>query len=301
MSKSPAFQFYAADFLADSNQAVMSAAEAGIYIRLLCRCWLEGHIPDDVKKLASLAGVAIDEMRECWSAVRVCFQPDPAFKGFLIHPRLDAERVKQVEFREKRKEAGRKGAASKHGKHVAEPLTPPPSSSTSVLSSTAVGFSSSSAHSGEEKRALPSLEDLVAYVGDEHRYAVEACARLRGLSVSWAMMLLGAYGPGSKTDPAIDRIPEGERAAVLGLALTRYATDAKDWSSRFFRSFVTRAWADRQKGEAEDAEIQRTTARAAAFVPVMEERRKAAPPLDGEVKDMVQQLVSKTPPGGFRA
>jgi len=45
--KAPAFQFYAADWLADEAVSVMSLEEEGAYIRALCYCWREGSIPAD--------------------------------------------------------------------------------------------------------------------------------------------------------------------------------------------------------------------------------------------------------------
>ena len=53
--KSPAFQFYPKDFLADSNVARMSNTEVGIYTRLLCYCWLEGALPLETEALAHMA------------------------------------------------------------------------------------------------------------------------------------------------------------------------------------------------------------------------------------------------------
>jgi putative transposase len=44
--KDPAFQFYAADWLADEAVSVMGLEEEGAYIRALCYCWREGSIGD---------------------------------------------------------------------------------------------------------------------------------------------------------------------------------------------------------------------------------------------------------------
>lgn len=289
MNRSPAFQFYAGDFLSDGRQIVMELAEVGAYIRLICACWKEGHIPDDVRKLAKLAGCTVEEMRAVWPAVGPCFEPDPAFKGFLVHPRLEKERKKQVAFKEAKSKAGKEGAARRwadkvDGRAITLPMAKNSSSASAV---TSVGFSasavSSSAHSGEEEAsALASVDKLVAYVGEASRPAVEACARLRGLSPSWPTMLLGSFGPGEKLDPAINRIPESERAQVLALALQRYASDAKEWSSRFFRSFVTKAWADRTKGEAEDKALASTVTKHAGLRPVIEPRKPRPPSPDSE-------------------
>jgi hypothetical protein len=38
--QSPAFQFYPQDFLSDDKVMAMNAAARGVYIVLLCHCWL---------------------------------------------------------------------------------------------------------------------------------------------------------------------------------------------------------------------------------------------------------------------
>lgn len=97
--KSPAFQFYPKDFLSDEKQAAMTPAEAGIYIRLLCRCWLEGSLPNDQGKLARLVGVSAFQMRQMWPALAPCFQEGDG--GRLVQRRLEKERKKQEVFRQR--------------------------------------------------------------------------------------------------------------------------------------------------------------------------------------------------------
>ena len=306
MSKSPAFQFYPADFLADSNQATMEPAEVGIYIRLICRCWIEGHIPADPKKLAMMSGVTMDVLRGAWPAIAPCFVPDPAFAGYLIHPRLDRERAKQAAYREKRREAGRRGgvAASKRSTATVELGAPPLSSSTSVGSSASAVSSPSgvslSSHSGEEAPPTP-FERLVAYVGEQHRELVGAVSQMPGVGPAWAASVLALFGPGESLDRAVNRIPEDQRPTVLALALSRFAGDATDWSIPLFRSFFDRAYNDRDKAASQDADVARGAARFAGLKPVLEERRAArpndTPPPDGEVDvdmdGMVNQLATK--------
>ena len=112
--KSPAFQFYAADFLADENVQAMSLAERGAYITLMAFCWREGSIPADSNRMARLCGCHADEMAELWQAIAVCFEPS-AEPDRLIHPRLELEREKQAKHRKKRSEAGAAGAKSRWG------------------------------------------------------------------------------------------------------------------------------------------------------------------------------------------
>jgi len=110
--KSPAFQVYPADFLADKNTLVMSAAEVGSYWLLLCVCWRENGLPDDVQELADLARTPLKQFQPSWDRkIQRCFEKRE--DGKWDHGRLVKERDKQAENREKRKVAGEKGAKAK--------------------------------------------------------------------------------------------------------------------------------------------------------------------------------------------
>lgn len=106
--KAPAFQFYPKDFLSDERVALMSMAERGVYITLICKCWTEGTLPADVALLAKLCGLPSSSFSKSWAAIAPCFrasnQPDR-----LIHPRLEKERKKQRAFRRRQADNGRKG------------------------------------------------------------------------------------------------------------------------------------------------------------------------------------------------
>jgi uncharacterized protein YdaU (DUF1376 family) len=108
--KSPAFQFYPSDFLADENQIVMDLDEVGAYIRLIAVCWNEGSLPKDVRRLAKLCGATHEQMERIWPALEPCFEECSQDAARLVHPRLERERLKQETYREKMSEAGRKGA-----------------------------------------------------------------------------------------------------------------------------------------------------------------------------------------------
>lgn len=108
---SPAFQFYPKDFLCDEEQELMSLAEAGAYIRLLCRCWLKGSLPEDVGELATLCGATKGQMQKFWPAISKCFKQRP--DGRWIHGRLDDERKKQAEYRKKQKDNADRGWQSR--------------------------------------------------------------------------------------------------------------------------------------------------------------------------------------------
>lgn len=309
MPKSPAFQFYPGDFLSDGKQSVMELEEVGAYTRLICACWLEGNIPTEMRKLAKLAGTTTDMMRKLWPAIEPCFEKDPACAGYLIHPRLEKERAKQAAFKEKKRAAGKRGASARWtGDAVAKepdstaivlPLAENGSSASAVSSvrSSASAVSSSS-HSGEEAPS-PAFNRLVAYVGEQHRELAEAVSRKPKATSSWASSVLANCGPGELLDPTMERIPEEHRPRVLALALSRYAADAQDWSTPYFRTFVARAWADRLKGASEDADVAKSAERHAQLKPVIHDRPVPAKPLDGDAQELVKKLAGKF--GGFRA
>lgn len=100
IQKSPAFQFYPLDFLSDANVRLMTVAERGAYIFLLCHCWVERGLPDDVLKLAVLADCDahcdVDFVTDTWPHIKHCFYKDD--KGLLQNRRLDFEREKQTKY-----------------------------------------------------------------------------------------------------------------------------------------------------------------------------------------------------------
>jgi len=137
-TKSPAFQFYPADYLSDSNTIAFTAEQDGHYLRLLCLCWLEGSIPIDPRPLLKGGATITDE---CLNPVLRCFRLNRK-KTALVHPRLDAERCKQIAWREKSSAGGKASALIKRtlnggngASRVVEPLVNTMSSSSSSSSS----------------------------------------------------------------------------------------------------------------------------------------------------------------------
>jgi len=113
-SKSPAFQFYAADYLADENVQLMTLEEEGAYIRALAYCWREGSIPSDPKsypdflkivrtKLQTVVRIASTNVR---TMVHVCTS------SFRI------EREKQRIWKEKSSEAGKRSGKSRRNNKI---------------------------------------------------------------------------------------------------------------------------------------------------------------------------------------
>lgn len=111
---SPAFQFYPKDFLSSSRVQRMSLTEIGAYIVLLSHNWLAGGIPADPSEIAKIVKMPSTRFAKMWrGALSECFTKRGAV---LINERLDRERKKQLDFRAKQAEFGRKG-----GRRVALP------------------------------------------------------------------------------------------------------------------------------------------------------------------------------------
>jgi len=140
-TKSPAFQFYPADYLSDSNTIAFTAEQDGIYLRLLCLCWLEGYLPGNHDRIRRLLkdGASVDE--ECLQQVLNCFTFTTE-TGLFTHPRLEKERKKQFEWRKKSSAGGKASALIKRtlnggngASRVVQPLVNTMSSSSSSSSS----------------------------------------------------------------------------------------------------------------------------------------------------------------------
>jgi len=118
-NKSPAFQFYPGDFLSDENVISMTFEERGIYITLLCSCWIQGSIPADPSKiLRLLPGFTGDELP---MIIMDRFQEMEGNPERLINNRLEKERQKQEDFREIKSESGKRGAQKRWENHEKKP------------------------------------------------------------------------------------------------------------------------------------------------------------------------------------
>ncbi len=131
-SKSPAFSFYPADYLSDTQH--MTPAEQGAYMRLLATGWRgiaglpQCFLPTDDARLARIVGMTDTEWREARFTVLELFQIDEE-QGAYCHGRLLKELARQNErSATARNSAERRwGAKSEAGEaaHV-QPDTKPP-------------------------------------------------------------------------------------------------------------------------------------------------------------------------------
>lgn len=116
--KSPAFQFYPADFLADDKVTCMSSAAKGAYIVLLCQCWLHQTLPNDPQQLRRLAHYEGRHWSQIWPQLRPCFVPYEGIpgRGGFQQPRIEKERQKQAHFRSHGRKGGLQSANSRQAK-----------------------------------------------------------------------------------------------------------------------------------------------------------------------------------------
>lgn len=106
--KAPAFQFYPKDWQSDERVKLMTYEQRGLYIDLLCHCWLEGSLPADVSAIGRIVHQSPARFTRMWNGpLGQCFYLRD--DGRWSQKRLDAEREKQERFRRRQSDA----AASK--------------------------------------------------------------------------------------------------------------------------------------------------------------------------------------------
>ena len=101
--KSPAFQFYPADFLAGTCD--LTTLEVGCYMRLLCFQWNRGSIPDQPDKLELIAGAKVSD--DVMSKFPV------GDDGQRRNERMESEREKQAQYRELQRVKGVKSGETR--------------------------------------------------------------------------------------------------------------------------------------------------------------------------------------------
>lgn len=118
--KSPAFQFYPDDFMSSPHVLAMSNTEVGIYIKLLCIDWASNGVPARHEMMSRMTGTRPDRFAQAWEIIGRCFVERD---GRMYSPRLDLERKKQAEWREKSAKGGVASgkARTKGGSVLVEP------------------------------------------------------------------------------------------------------------------------------------------------------------------------------------
>jgi uncharacterized protein YdaU (DUF1376 family) len=121
VNKAPAFQFYGKDWLSSSKITMMTPAEEGAYIRLICYCWddIECSLPKNDAVLSKLSRLH-SEWKSSSEIILSCFIDHPQKPGYLTHIRLLKELKKQSEWRKKCVNGGK--ASAKKRKELSSDL-----------------------------------------------------------------------------------------------------------------------------------------------------------------------------------
>ena len=115
----PSFPFYPSDFIGSTT--CMTAEEVGVYVRFLSHQWGAGFIPDDNKLLRRIAGEVAQPSAVLVAKAKFKRGPD----GKLRNERLEKIRQERESFITERSKSGAKGAISRWGNRIAEPLAEP--------------------------------------------------------------------------------------------------------------------------------------------------------------------------------
>jgi len=111
----PWFPFYACDWLASLAVTEMTPAERGGLIQLLCHDWVNGGLPDDDDRLASLSGLGDAWFNESAKVLRPWFASVRIRPGYISNPELQLEREKYVRYVENCQKGGAKSARNRRG------------------------------------------------------------------------------------------------------------------------------------------------------------------------------------------
>jgi len=157
---------YIADYLADT--ADLSCEEHGAYLLLLMHCWRHGELPDDDARLSRICKVSAYKWKNLSPIIREFFYEKD---GALRHKRVDAERSKAAENREKKSAIAKKAADARWQKDDADALhgaCPSPSPTPVVSNDTTLSkpdaeapglFDGNEPDDAEDDFALPAIAD----------------------------------------------------------------------------------------------------------------------------------------------
>ena len=110
IEQSPAFQFYASDWVSSPGRLKMSLEEQGAYILLYCHCWVGFQITFDYEVLARMCNCTTDKIRKMWPNIQHMFE----IKDDHIHCiQAEEERYEQELNRKRKSKAGKKGAKAR--------------------------------------------------------------------------------------------------------------------------------------------------------------------------------------------
>jgi hypothetical protein len=124
VSKLPWFKLYARDFLFDEKVQMMSNAQVGIYIKLLCFQWLEGSIPTQCERIASVMPFDSDTYAktarpynadDLAGVVAQCFVPHPDLLDRMVNMKLHGIQCEEDRKCQQNRESAKKRWADTNG------------------------------------------------------------------------------------------------------------------------------------------------------------------------------------------
>lgn len=107
----PAFMFYASDTMADRRYRMMSLDERGLFLSLLCECWVNRTVPANVESLGKLLSFPDTTVRAALTERVLSFFESN--NGELQSAELERYRKELEGRRERMSQGGRKGAQVK--------------------------------------------------------------------------------------------------------------------------------------------------------------------------------------------
>lgn len=89
----PWFKFFAGDFLADPDLALLTFEQRGMLVHLWAYAWRGGSLPADEASLAALLGLTPRAFRGHAPKLLQFFKPDPKDPSRIVSPRMELERA----------------------------------------------------------------------------------------------------------------------------------------------------------------------------------------------------------------
>lgn len=97
----------------------LSLVERGALVELMAHSWLNGPLPSNAKRLATMLGISLEEFEAIWPEIENLWVETPA--GW-IRPELEIERQSAMRVYRAKAASGRKTARIRKGKSAARQL-----------------------------------------------------------------------------------------------------------------------------------------------------------------------------------
>ncbi|PZQ49738.1 MAG: hypothetical protein DI556_09715 [Rhodovulum sulfidophilum] len=228
MSGFPSLPLFVREYLVDTVD--LSLEQSGAYLHLLMHAWVKGgSLPDDERKLASMARVSVKKWRGIWPAISHYWRAED---GVLTNKRLSQELQYVTEVSEKRRAAGARGgrARSERKQQVTESPASnlqKPGESTQTNTNTPSVAKATGADGAAVSYHEAIWQNGVAYLkrnGVSDRSARSLLGKLKGVHGDEAVYLaLAAAAKAGSPDPAAYIV------AALKPKLTAVEQKADQW------------------------------------------------------------------------